>query len=148
MWYTCVSVLTQTRPRPPPGAGAFATASPLVPFAGAVLAAAGLAAAVEVFGLNKSPRLNFGDAAGEGFAAAAAPAFACFPLVEAAGDAAGLAAVAAVACLRARPALGEVVGDAAGEGDAAVSVAAAVVAAFLRARFVVACAGDSPGLGD
>lgn len=122
----------------------------LAPFAvvGAAAAGAEPAAVVEVFGLNKSPRLNFGDADGEGFAAAAAPAFACFPLVEAAGDATGLAAVAAVACLRARLALGEAAGDAADEGDAAVSVAAAVVAAFLRARFVAACAGDSPGLGD
>jgi len=74
----------------------------LVPLAGAGAAAAGLAAAVEFFGLNKSPRLNLaGDADAEGLATAAAPAFvwACFPLGEAAGDAAGLAAVAASACL-------------------------------------------------
>jgi hypothetical protein len=74
----------------------------LVPFAGAGPAAAGLAAAVDVLGLNKSPRPNLaGDADTEGLATAAAPAFvrACFPLGEAAGDAAGLAAVAASACL-------------------------------------------------
>ena len=73
-----------------------------MPFAGAGPAAAGLAAAVEVFGLNKSPKLNLaGDADAEGLATTAAPAFvwACFPLGEAAGDAAGLAAVAASACL-------------------------------------------------
>ena len=94
-------------------------------------AAAGLAAAAEVFGLNISPKLNFGDAEGEGFAAAAAPAFVCFPLVETAGDAAGLAAVVAVACLRVRFALGEAAGDAAAEGDAAVSAAEAAVSDFL-----------------
>ncbi len=73
-----------------------------MPFPGAVRAAAGLAAAVEVLGLNKSPTLNLaGDADAEGLATAAAPAFAWafFPLGEAAGDAAGLAAVAATACL-------------------------------------------------
>jgi hypothetical protein len=103
----------------------------LVPFAGAGAAGAGLAATVEVLGLNKSPRLNFGDA--EGLAAAAAPAFAWarFPLGEAAGDAAGLAAVAAAACLRARFALGEAAGEAAAEGDVAVSASEAVVSAFL-----------------
>jgi hypothetical protein len=48
----------------------------LVPFAGAEPATAGLAAAVEVLGLNKSPRLNLpGDADAEGLATAAAPAF-------------------------------------------------------------------------
>ena len=103
----------------------------LAPFAGAAATAAGLAAAVEFFGLNKSPRLNFGDAEGEGFAAAAAPAFVCFPLVDVAGDAAGLAAVVAVACLRVRFALGEAAGEAAAEGDTVVSAVAAVVAAFL-----------------
>jgi hypothetical protein len=144
----------------------------LVPFAGA--AAAGLAAAVEFFGLNKSPRLNLaGDADAEGLAIAAAPAFVWarfpfgeaagdaaglataatpafvwdFPFGEAAGDAAGLAAVAASACLRARFALGEVAGEAAAEGDAAVSAAEAFVSAFLCARFVGSFAGDSPGLG-
>ena len=113
-----------------------------MPFAGA--AAAGLAAAVEVLGLNKSPRLNLpGDADAEGLATAAAPAFvwAFFPFGEAAGDAAGLAAVAASACLLARFALGEAVGE-------AVSAAEAFVSAFLCARFVGSCAGDSPGLGD
>jgi hypothetical protein len=73
-----------------------------VAFADAGAAAAGLAAAVEVLGLNKSPKLNLaGDADGEGLAAATGPAFvrACFPFGEAAGDAAGLAAVAASACL-------------------------------------------------
>jgi len=44
--------------------------------AGAGLAAAGLAAAAEVFGLNKSPRLNLaGDADAVGLAAAAASFF-------------------------------------------------------------------------
>jgi hypothetical protein len=121
----------------------------LAPFVGAAATAAGLAAAVEVFGLNKSPRLNFGEAEGEGFAAAAAPALVRFALVEAGADAAGLAAAAAVACLRLRFALGEAAGDAAVEGDAAVSAAGAVVSAFLCARFLVgAAAGDSLGLGD
>ena len=112
-------------------------------------AGAGLAAAVEVFGLKKSARLGFGEAEGEGFAAAAAPALVRFPLVEAAGDAVGLAAVEAVACLRVRLALGEDAGAAADEGDAAVSAVDAVVSAFLCVRFLVgACAGDSAGLGD
>ena len=74
----------------------------LAPFAEAGAAAAGLAAAVEVFGLNISPRLNLaGDADAEGLAAAAAPAFAWARLAlgDAAGDAAGLAVVAASACL-------------------------------------------------
>ena len=73
-----------------------------MPFTGAGRAAAGLAAAVEVLGLNRSPRPNLaGDADTEGLAIAAAPPFvwAFFPLEEAAGDAAGLAAVAASACL-------------------------------------------------
>ena len=105
-----------------------------MPFAGAGAAAAGLAAAVEFLGLNKSPRLNLaGDADAAGLAAAAAPAFvwARFPVGEAAGDAAGLAAVAAPACLRARFALGEAAGEAAGEDDVALSSAEAVVSAFL-----------------
>ena len=54
-------------PWPPPGAGAFVAALVFVPFAGAGTAAAGLAAAPEVFGLNKSLRLNLpgeGDGAG------------------------------------------------------------------------------------
>ena len=116
----------------------------VAPFAGA--AAAGLAAAVEFFGLKKSAKEDFGE--GEGFAAAAAAAFlraARLPVGEAAGDAAGLAAVAAAVCLRARFALGEAAGEAAGAGDAALSVGAAAVSAFLRVRCF---AGDSPGLGD
>ena len=117
----------------------------LAPFAGAAATAAGLAAAVEFFGLNISPKLNFGDAEGDGFVVAVVLAFVCFLLVEAAGDAAGLAAVAAAACLRVRFALGEAAGDSAAAGDAAVSAAAVVVAAFLRVRCF---AGDSPGLGD
>jgi len=121
----------------------------LAPFAGAAAAAAGGAAAVEFFGLKKSRRLGFGDAEGEGFAAATAPALVRFPLGEVAGDAAGLAAVAAPACLRARFAFGEVAGEAAGEDDVALSAAEVVVSAFLCARcFVGSCAGDSPGLGD
>ena len=120
-----------------------------MPFAAAGIAAEGLPAAVEFFGLNKSPRLNFGDADGEGLSAAAATAFACFPLVEAAGDTLGLAPVAAAACLRARFALGEAAGEAAAEGDAAVSAADAVFSVFLCERcFVGACSGDWPGLGD
>ena len=119
--------MTQTRPWPPPGAGDFVAAARLVPFAGAGLAAAGLAAAPEVFGLNKSPRLNLaGDA-----------------------DAAGLAAAVAAAFLEPRFALGEAVGDAAGEGDAAVSPDEAAISDFLCARcFVGDWAGDSPGVGD
>lgn len=66
----------------------------LAPFAG--LAAAGLAAAAEVFGLNKSPKLNL---AGD-------------------GDAAGVAAAVAAAFLEPRFALGEVAGDAAGDAVA------------------------------
>ena len=121
-----------------------------VPFAaaGAGAAAAGLVAPVEVFGLKKSAKeLLAGDAAAAGLAAAAAAAFvrARLPTGEAAGDAAGLAAVAAACCLRARFALGEAAGEAAAEGDVAVSVGAAVVAAFLRVRCF---AGDSAGLGD
>ena len=107
-----------------------------MPFAGDGPAAVGLAAAVEVLGLNRSPRLNFGVA--EGLAAAAASPFlrARFPLGEAAGEAAGLAAVAASACLRARFALGETAGEPAAEGDSAVSAP------------VGSCAGDSLGVGD
>ena len=122
-----------------------------VPFIDAGATAAGLAAAVEVFGLNKSPKLNLaGDADAAGLAAAAVPAFvwaARLPLGEVAGDAAGLAAVAASACLRARFALGDSAGEAASDGDAAVSVVDAVVSAFLCDR-CFAGAGDSPGLGD
>ena len=97
----------------------------LAPFAGAGAAAAGLASAVEVFGLNKSPKLNLpGDADAAGLAAAAAPAFvraARLPLGDAAGDSAGFAAVAASAFLRVRFALGEASGEAASVGDAPVS---------------------------
>ena len=119
-----------------------------MPFAAAG-AAAGLAAAVEFLGLNKSPRLNFGDADGEGLAAVATLVFVRFALGEAAGDAAGLAAVVAAACLRARFALEEAAGEAAVEGDAAVSAVAAVVSAFLCVRcFVGSCSGDCPGVGD
>jgi len=137
-------VLTQTRPWPPPGAGTFAAAEAFALFAAAGAAAAGLAA-VEFFGLKKSAKEDFGD--GEGFAAAAAAFLraARLPVGEAAGDAAGLVAVAAVACLRARFALGEAAGEPAGAGDAALSVVAAAVSAFLRVRCF---AGDSPGLGD
>ena len=105
----------------------------LAPFVVVGAAAAGLAPAVEVFGLNKPPRLN-GEADAAGLAAAAAAVFACFPLVDAAGDAAGLAAVVAVACLRVRFALGEAAGDVAAEGDAAVSAVEAAVSDFLCAR--------------
>jgi hypothetical protein len=126
-----------------------------VPFAaaGAGAAAAGLVVPVEVFGLKKSAKaLLAGDADAAGLAATAAPAFvwaARLPLGEAAGDSAGLAPVAAAACLRARFALGEAAGEAAAEGDAAVSAAEAVVSVFLcERRFVGACPGDCPGLGD
>ena len=119
-----------------------------MPFAaaGAGAAAAGLVAPVEVFGLKKSAKaLLAGDADTAGLAAAAVLAFVCLRLGEAAGDAAGLAAVVAAACLLARFALGEAAGETAAEDDVAVSVGAAVVAAFLRVRCF---AGDSPGLGD
>ena len=120
-----------------------------MPFAaaGAGAAAAELVAVVEFFGLKKSAKeLLAGDADAAGLAAAAAPAFvrARLPMGEAAGEAAGLAAAAAV-CLRARFAFGEAAGEAAAEGDVAVSVAAAVVSAFLCVRCF---AGDSAGLGD
>ncbi len=97
-----------------------------MPFAAAGAAAAGLAAVVEVFGLNKSPRLNLpGDGEGVGCAAAAR------------------------SFLAPRLAFGEAAGEAAGEADAPVSAGEAVVSAFLCARrFVGACAGDSAGLGD
>jgi len=67
-----------------------AAALALAARAGAGLAAAGLAAAAEVFGLNKSPRLNLaGDADAAGLAAVAASFFLLtrFALGEAAGDA-------------------------------------------------------------
>ena len=96
--------------------------------AAAGLAAAGLAAAAEVFGLNKSPRLNLpGDADGAGLAAAASVFVrACLALGKVAGDAAGdAAAVVASAFLPRCLAVGEAAGDAAGE---------AVVCVFLLAR--------------
>ena len=124
-----------------------------MPLVDAGAAGAGLAPAVEFFGLNKSPRLNLaGEADAAGLAAAAAAALvraARLPLGEDAGDAAGLAAVAASDCLRERLDLGEAAGDSADEGDAPVSAVEAVVSAFLCALcFVGSCAGDSPGLGD
>ena len=126
-----------------------------MPFAGAGgAAAAGLAPAVEFFGLNISLRLNLageGDTAGLA-AAAAAPAFARaarLPFGDAAGDSAGFAAVAAASFLRARFALGEAAGDSAAAGDAAVSAVEAVVSAFLCALcFVGWFSSDVPGLGD
>jgi hypothetical protein len=72
----------------------------LAPFAGAGFAGAGLAA--DVFGLNKSAKLDLGDAVGAGVAAASA-------------------------FLRVRLALGEPAGDAAGEEEAPVSAGEAVV---------------------
>lgn len=104
-------------------------ASALAFFAGALVAAAGLAAA-ELFGLNKSPSENLpGD--GEGLIAVSA--FLRLPFAlgvaagDAAGDAAGLAAAPASAFFRPRLAVGEVAGSAAGEDDAAVSPGDAVV---------------------
>jgi hypothetical protein len=135
-------VLTHTRPCPPPGAGGLVAVLAVAPLAGAGVAAAGLAAAAEVFGLNKSPRLNLAgdaDAAGLAAAAAASPFVRVrFALGEAAGetagdgDTAGLAAVAASTFLRTRFALGEAAGDAEVAGDVAVWAAE----------------GDSPGVGD
>ena len=113
--------MTHTKPWPPPGAGAFAAVSVLLLFAVAPLAAAGLAAA-ELFGLNKSPRLNL---AGD-------------------GDAAELAAAVVSAFFRARFALGEAAGEAAGDADVA-GFAAVAVSAFLRLRFA---SGDPAGEGD
>ena len=86
-----------------------------MPFAGAGAAAAGLAAAVEVFGLNKSPSVNLaGDA-------------------DAAGLSASLAAVSVLAFLRPRFSTGEAeaaaVLSAAGEGEVAG------IAFRLRVRF-------------
>jgi hypothetical protein len=79
----------------------------LAPRAAAGLSAAGLVAAAEVFGLNKSPRLNLPGEA----------------------DAAGLAAVAASFFLLTRFGLGEAAGDAevAAVEGAAVSTGEAVV---------------------
>src|SRR5207244_5561748 len=99
----------------------------LAPRAGAGRAAAGVAAAAEVFGLNKSPRLNLpGDADGAGLAAACVFVRARLAFGEVAGDAAGdAAAVVASAFLPRCLAVGEAAGDAAGE---------AVVCVFLLAR--------------
>ena len=125
----------------------------LAPFAaaGAGAAAAGLAAVVEFFGLNKSPKPNLaGDADAAGLAAAAAAAVfardARLPLGDATGDSAGLAAVVASAFLRVRFALGEASGDAAAEGDSAVPAVEAVLSAFLRPRCFVG-SGEAPELG-
>ena len=93
--------------------------------AGAGLAAAGLAAAAEVFGLNKSLSLGL---AGD-------------------GDSAGLATVAASAFLRPRFALGEAAGDSAVEGDAVCSAGETVAAAFLCVR-CFAGEADAAGEGD
>jgi hypothetical protein len=126
-------------------------ASALAFFAGALVAAAGLAAA-ELFGLNKSPSANL---PGDGDGLIAVSAFLRPPLAlgvaagDAAGEAAGLAAVPPSVFLRPRFALGEVAGDAAGE--AAVSAGDAAVSAFLCVRCFAgggAPAGDSPGVGD
>lgn len=95
-----------------------------MPFAGAGAAAAGLAAPDEVFGLNKSPRLNLpGDGEGVGCAAAIA------------------------SFLAPRLAFGEPAGEAAGEGDAATPAGEAPAGAFLAAR-CFAGEGDSAGVGD
>jgi hypothetical protein len=122
-------VLTHTRPWPPPGAGGLAAAAALACFVGALLTAAGLAAA-ELFGLNKSPSENL---AGDGEALVPVSAFLRLPFAlgaaagDVAGDVAGLAAGPASAFLRPRLAFGEDAGAAAGEADAAVSPGDAVV---------------------
>lgn len=96
-------MLTQTKPWPPPGAGEVLAVSVLAPRAAAGVAAA---AAVEVLGLNKSPRLKLpGDDEAAGLAAVAAAAFLAlpFPFGEAAGDAATAAGdVVALAFVAAR----------------------------------------------
>ena len=74
----------------------------LAPFAGAGFAGAGLVAGADVLGLNKSAKLDLGDADGAGVAAASA-------------------------FLRVRLAFGEPAGDAAGEEEAPVSAGEAVV---------------------
>ena len=144
-------MLTHTRPWPPPGAGGLAAAAAPACFVGALLTAAGLAAA-ELFGLNKSPSENL---AGDGEALVPVSAFLRPPFAlgaaagDVAGDVAGLAAGPASAFLRPRLAFGEDAGAAAGEADAAVSPGDAVVSAFLCVRcFAGAPAGDSPGVGD
>lgn len=108
--------------------GGLAAALALLFLAGALLTAAGLAAA-ELFGLNMSPSENL---AGDGEGLVAASAFLRAPFLgvapgDAAGEAAGLAAVPASAFLRPRLAAGEEAGAAAGEEDAAVSPGDAVV---------------------
>lgn len=91
-------------------------------------AAAGVAAgevvAPEVFGLNKSARLNL---PGE-------------------GDTVGLAAAVAAAFFAPRFAFGEAAGDAAEAGDAAAGACDPVVCVFLAARFLTGV-GDSAGVG-
>jgi hypothetical protein len=95
-----------------------------VPFAGAGAAAAGLAAVVEVLGLNISPRLNLP------------------------GDGEGVECAAAIASFLAlRLAFGEPAGETAGEGDAATPAGEASARAFLAAR-CFAGEGDSAGVGD
>lgn len=134
-------MLTHTSPGPPPGAGLLVAPTVLARVAGAWLADAELAPTAEVFGLNKSPRLNLaGDADAVGFAAASAFLRVRFALGEAAGDAAakgdsaGLAAVVASAFLRLRLALGEAEGGSAVEGEVACSAGETVAAAFLCVR--------------
>ena len=92
----------------------------LAPFAGAGLGAAGLAAAAEVLGLNKSPRLNLpGDGEGVGCPAAVACGFlaARFALGETAGDAAGDTVACAFVTARCFAGVGDLVGDSPGVGD-------------------------------
>ena len=81
-----------------------------MPFAGAGAAAAGLAAPVEVFGLNKSPRLNLpGDGEGVGCVAGAGVALAffaarCFAGVcDGEGDSAGVGDCASATQIAASP---------------------------------------------
>ncbi len=136
-------MLTQTSPCPQPGAGGLDAAAALAFFAGALLTAAGLADA-EVFGLNNSPSENLeGD--GEGLVAVAALLRPAFCLGVAAGTAAGLAVATAWVSLRLRFAFRPAAGDSAAAGEAAVSLVAVAVSAFLRPRCF---AGDSPGVGD
>ncbi len=95
-----------------------AAALALAARAGAGLAAAGLAAAPEVFGLNKSPRLNLaGDADAAGLAAAAAFLEPRFALGDVAGDAAGDAVAWAFVLARCFAGVGDLAGDSAGLGD-------------------------------
>ena len=101
-------MLTHTRPGPPPGAGVAAPV--LAPLAGGGLASAGLVAAAEVFGLNKSPKIDLaadGETAGLVVVAASAFLRVRFPVGDAAGDgdSAGLVTVAASAFLNPNPAV-------------------------------------------